>query len=96
MNVVSKLKSEKLVFDKNFSTQQDSAYYCSELVAFILESTDKKFAMIPVKKKLNGFDELYLQKDSLNYFPVDIFINSKNFLPVVKKLQKEREKACYN
>jgi hypothetical protein len=85
LNAVSLLKSRKIFFDEYFSTKPDSLYYCSELVQYILESTDKKFHIFPIKVKISGIDAMYLHRDSLLYFPVDQFINNKNFTTIKYK-----------
>jgi len=85
--IILELKSQKLTFDKNFTTKRDSKYYCSQLVEYILETTNKNFRIPTVKKKLLRFDQLYLQRDSLEYYPVDIFLNNKSFISVIKYKQ---------
>jgi hypothetical protein len=85
LNTVSSLKNQKIFFDHRFNTEKDSLYYCSELVQYILESSDKKFHISPIKIKISGIDELYLHRDSLLFFPVDQFVNNKNFSTVKYK-----------
>ena len=63
----------------------DQSYYCSELVEYILETIDENFRILPIKKKLVKFDQFYLQRDSIEYYPVDIFMNNKNFVHIKSK-----------
>ncbi len=83
--LILELKSKKITFDKNFTTKRDSSYYCSELVEYILETIDENFRILPIKKKLVKFDQFYLQRDSIEYYPVDIFMNNKNFVHIKSK-----------
>ena len=83
--ILLELKSKKITFDKNFTTKRDSSYYCSELVEYILETIDENFRILPIKKKLVKFDQFYLQRDSIEYYPVDIFMNNKNFVHIKSK-----------
>ena len=50
-----------------------------------LLTIDEYFRILPIKKKLVKFDQFYLQRDSIEYYPVDIFMNNKNFVHIKSK-----------
>lgn len=79
LNKVKELEAKKIKFDFQFMTDKDNKFYCSELVCYILSSTNQ-FSFKEHRKKLTSFEASYLKRDSLIYFPADIFIGHSDFL----------------
>lgn len=74
---ISTLKQSFINFDNSFSlslSNDDRSLYCSEFVyKALLETGKKKFLFKPVSKKLNDIYQKFLQRDTLEYIPVDFF-----------------------
>jgi len=69
----------KLKFDLTFASNDPTKLYCSEFVCNVLKKVNKeKFSFSPSKIKLKGLHSLFLGKDSLEYYPVDIFQCNQN------------------
>ena len=51
---------------------------------YILNSTNEKFYMEQTHKKLTGIDKILLKRDSISYYPADIFINNRWFKSLKK------------
>jgi hypothetical protein len=82
--VICELESRNLHFDEKFTSELDNNFYCSELVYYILNSTNEKFYMEQTHKKLTGIDKILLKRDSISYYPADIFINNRWFKSLKK------------
>lgn len=77
------VKLRNLKFDFTFSASDANSTYCSKLVCDILTSLNKKrFVFQAKKKKLTNLEAAYLKKDTLVYFPVDLFFGNANFIDV--------------
>lgn len=73
------LNKEFIYFDLTFSENGNNRLYCSEMIVNIFKKINpEKFRFNSNKIKLNQFQSSYLGKDSLSYYPVDIFLNSLN------------------
>ncbi|MEZ4793801.1 MAG: hypothetical protein R2783_10150 [Gelidibacter sp.] len=69
-------KYEKMTiqFDRYFTLDNPKKIYCSQFVCNILEQTDSvKFRFDTRRRKLKGIYKSYFRKDTLEYYPVDIF-----------------------
>lgn len=82
--VIKNLEYKKLKFDKKFTTKNDDNFYCSELVYYILHKINVKFNIEQTHKKLTGIDKIILKRDSISYYPADVFIGK----PWLKSLKK--------
>ncbi|MBP0612512.1 hypothetical protein J8J42_05575 [Chryseobacterium sp. cx-311] len=82
--IVINLSNRKLTFDKKFESKEDDYFYCSELVYYIVNNSKSEIKIDPIKKKLSGIDAVLLRRDSITYYPTDIFLNNKNF-QILKK-----------
>lgn len=72
------LQNDCLCFDRSFNLNNDK-YYCSELTAKILgDSILKRINVRPIKVPLKPLYKAYFRSDSLLYYPVDGFQNSKD------------------
>ncbi len=70
----------KIVFNKNFSTNEPNRLYCSEFIVKVLYKSDSlKYKFEKSKRKLTGVFKSYLGRDTLSYYPVDVFQNNNNF-----------------
>ncbi|MCF6350256.1 MAG: hypothetical protein L3J23_04385 [Flavobacteriaceae bacterium] len=66
-------------FDKLFTLEDSTKMYCSEFIFKVLHKVDSiNFNFQTHKKKLNGVYATYFRKDTLEYYPVDVFQNNKN------------------
>lgn len=78
-NHISDFEKQKIVFDNQFIFYNDK-YYCSEFVCDVLRNVNqKKFDFEIYKKKLNNLESIYLRRDSLEYYPVDVFLYNSHF-----------------
>ena len=67
-------------FDQSFSIKDDNRLYCSELIQKILTTVNAdKFQFKLHTKKLRPLYASFFRKDSLSYYPVDMFQKHKNF-----------------
>ncbi|WP_400075049.1 hypothetical protein [Winogradskyella sp. R77965] len=67
-------------FDISFIGKKDNKLYCSELVIEVLRKLDStKFIFNKNKKKLLGLHSTFLNRDTLEYFPADIFLRDENY-----------------
>jgi len=80
----------KIVFNRNFSTNEPNRLYCSEFIVKVLRKSDTlKYKFEKSKLKLTGVFKSYLGRDTLSYYPVDIFQDNKKFIFVKEwKLKK--------
>ncbi len=77
------VKKQNLSFDFTFSKDCASATYCSKFVCDVLQlASEGYYVFQKKKKKLNNIEAAYLKKDTLEYYPVDLFFNDSNFLRV--------------
>lgn len=75
----NKLK-QPIKFDRGFNLNDQNNLYCSEFVVGILEAVNLSKFKIPLNKKpLKGIYKNYFQKDTLVYYPVDVFQKSSLF-----------------
>lgn len=82
---LKKYHKKQFKFDRWFMVKDDHQLYCSELIQKILtEINPDKFKFELHKKKLKSFYATFLRRDTLSYYPVDIFQKHKYF-----KLVKE-------
>jgi hypothetical protein len=75
------MESLILTFDTAFSIENGKEnFYCSEFIVFVLENANNKnFKFDLHKVKLKSIYKSILRKDSLVYYPVDLFQFNKNF-----------------
>lgn len=74
IKVLKKYERMNIRFDFNFSIKDSSKLYCSEFVNDVLKSVNpEKFDFPLERKKLTSFQRKLLSKDTLFYYPVDIF-----------------------
>jgi hypothetical protein len=77
---IDTLSQKQIVFDNFFSMKKDDKLYCSEFVVQVLSKTDPdNYKFNPVSKELKGIYKTYFRKDSLIYYPVDIFQMNPGF-----------------
>ncbi|MCH7525232.1 MAG: hypothetical protein IIC74_09580, partial [Bacteroidetes bacterium] len=77
--------SKFIKFDKLFTLQDSTKMYCSELIYKILYQIDStNFNFKIHKRKLNGVYRTYFGKDTLEYYPVDVFQRNEN----IKKIKE--------
>lgn len=84
---ILKSYSESVInFDYEFLLEENNALYCSEFVRNTLEKLNsQKFSFKPVKKELNSFYEVALNRVHFEYIPVDFFMVFNDFKLVENK-----------
>lgn len=71
-------------FDMQFNSDDPNKLYCSEFIRNKLHKINpRKFDIPLTRKKLDKFYKNVLKRDTLYYYPVDIFQENENF--VLKK-----------
>lgn len=88
IQIVSTLKKElereekkMFYFDHSLLLKNDK-YYCSEWINSIFEQ--QNLTILKKKKiKLNTIPKMYLKRDSLEYYPVDSFVENKNIIRIL-------------
>lgn len=78
--ILNILKMRNLKFDKKFISADDENFYCSELVYYILKNTKHDIELKLTRKKLTGIDAVLLKRDTIAYYPTDVFVKDKNFI----------------
>ena len=82
---INEISKKNLKFDTNFENFDDNNFYCSEFVCKILTKSNKEqFNFSLTKKAIYGLDSSYLGKDTIEYYPVDIFLNKKEYTTLLK------------
>jgi hypothetical protein len=78
---LEKLTRLDVIFDRAFlHTNGEDKLYCSEMIVNALMEVDEtRFDFQPHKKKLKSLHSKFLGRDTLHYYPVDIFQYDKNF-----------------
>lgn len=80
---LEKFNKLKIKFDKSFSSKDSTKLYCSEFIFKVLNNIDsEKFNIKTRKRKLSGIYKTYFRKDTLEYYPVDVFQFNGNIVKV--------------
>ena len=81
-NLVNAINEKDSVFyDYDFDNHSNDTLYCSEFVAKTLKKITKgNLNLILLKRKLNTKERFFLDKDSIEYYPVDFFLKDDNFV----------------
>jgi len=86
--ILNEYENKVFNFDITFTGVDDNKLYCSELVVQILKDLDSvKFYFTKHKKALKEIHSTFLKKDTLEYFPADIFLTNKNFMKVYEQFK---------
>ncbi|MDY8136711.1 hypothetical protein [Aquimarina sp. 2201CG5-10] len=87
LDQLKNMKTKKIKFDNSFSINNgDNLLYCSEFVVRMLsEIKESKFKYIPRTVELNSFQTAYIGKETLTYYPVDIFLEDIDELKLIKE-----------
>lgn len=84
-DVLKSFESKNISFDKEFKLDNSSTnLYCSEFVFIVLEKLALTKSFSPIKKNLSGFYKNILKQSSLEYIPVDFFLEL-NYFELVKE-----------
>lgn len=78
---INSLKDTVIEFDNEFKLQNQK-YYCSE---FVVEQIGIKNLKIQKKYVSNIQHRLFIGRDTLEYYPVDIFYKHPNFTKIYEK-----------
>ena len=78
-NKLDSIYKLNLKFDFTFSENKANSTYCSKFVCDLLNSVDSKYQFRLTTKPLNNLESSYLKKDTLNYYPVDLFFKDEKF-----------------
>jgi len=83
--ILKEYESLNIKFDKYFTLKDSSKLYCSQFMKEVLFQIDSvKFNIKTRKRELKGIYKTYFQKDTLEYYPVDVFQLNKN----IKKIKE--------
>lgn len=83
--VLRSYRENDIQFDFQFDLSDSKKLYCSEFVINVITTLDStKFQFEPVITKLNPFHAAFLKRDSLSYYPVDIFQTHQCFEKVLR------------
>ena len=86
--VFDSLKTEKIGFDLTFTGRLDSKKYCSEFVCEALQAAKEGCFHFPkYVKRLSPAESIFLKRDSLYYYPVDIFQTDRRFTKIYSELR---------
>jgi hypothetical protein len=78
---LSILETKQIFFDALFEENGPDQLYCSEMIVKVLEHVNpQKYLFKKTKKRLTTLHARYLGKDSINFYPVDIFQASPQFV----------------
>jgi len=78
-NILNQYESKQVVFDRSFS-KDSTKLYCSEFVCEVLKTVDSvMYDFKYFKRELKGVYKTYFNKDTLEYYPVDMFKYNQNF-----------------
>lgn len=77
--VIKNYQKYPIIFDKLFNVEDDNKMYCSEFVYKVLNNLEI-FDFKTVNIQLNGMEKDILNKDVLEYFPVDLFLYDSLFV----------------
>ncbi len=87
-NILNQYESKQVVFDRSFS-KDSKKLYCSEFVCEVLSTVDSNvYNFEYYKRELKGIYKTYFNKDTLEYYPVDMFKYNKNFNRVYEWIGK--------
>lgn len=82
-NQIENLLKLQIKFDESFSSTKETELYCSEFIFSLFNSLNTdKFLFEMHKVKLETLHSYLLKKDSLEYYPVDIFLKNENIKKV--------------
>lgn len=88
-NILNQYKNQEYKFDLSFIQKNDNKLYCSEFVVEVLRKLDScRFKFKKSKIKLQGLHSAFLKRDTLEYFPTDVFIVNKNFKNIFEFYKK--------
>ncbi|WP_432672489.1 hypothetical protein [Flavobacterium sp. SM2513] len=86
IEILKSFERENITFDKEFKlTNSNSNLYCSEFVFLVLTQLNLTIKYEPPKKKLNSFYSSLLKRNTLEYIPVDFFLELHCFKLVENK-----------
>lgn len=86
IEILKSFEKEKITFDKEFKlTNSNSNLYCSEFVFLILTQLNLIPNYKPTKKELSSFYSNLLKRNTLEYIPVDFFLELHYFKLVENK-----------
>jgi predicted DNA binding protein len=78
IEILKSFERENITFDKEFKLT-NSNLYCSEFVFLVLSKLDLTMKYEPPKKELNSFYSNLLKRNTLEYIPVDFFLELNCF-----------------
>lgn len=86
-NTAYQYKTKKIKFDKHFSDKDSLELYCSEFINKVLNKVNpNKYNFKFHKKELKGIYKVYFKKDTLEYYPVDMFQYNSSFTKIFEWL----------
>lgn len=79
IRLLQKYEERTIKFDRYFTLHDSTKLYCSQFIRDILFKTDSvNFNFKTEKRELMGIYKTYFRKDTLEYYPVDIFQTNSN------------------
>lgn len=77
--ILNQYKSRRIIFDRSFK-KDSTKLYCSEFICKVLNTVDSTLYNFEYsKRELKGIYKTYFNKDTLEYYPVDMFQYNDNF-----------------
>lgn len=78
-HILNQYESKQVIFDRSFG-KDSKKLYCSEFVCEVLSTVDSSMYNFKYfKRDLRGIYKKYFNKDTLEYYPVDMFMYNQNF-----------------
>ena len=85
IKVLSEYDNRQITFDYDFEIKNDSKLYCSEFVFLVLKKLHLTRSYKGKKKELNNFYRNLLKRNTLEYIPVDFFLDLHYFKLIENK-----------
>lgn len=83
--ILQSYSKQKITFDTDFKAQ-NKKLYCSEFCVEVLEKlNNKKFHFVKNKQTLDFFSSKILEREVIEYYPVDFFQNNPNFKKIFEQ-----------
>lgn len=79
-SIINKINfKDSIYYDYKFDNHTDEELYCSEFVVKALKKDLQDQSLIFLEKKLTSGEKLFINKDTIKYYPVDFFIKNNSF-----------------
>jgi len=84
--IIETMAAERITFDMDFNVEDDDRLYCSEFCAKVLLRLDPDGFQFPLtRRSLNNFYQTVLNREHLDYYPVDFFQSHTGFRKIYEQ-----------